>query len=365
MQRIALLCGGQSAEHEVSLRSARSIIDGLVSAGFEVILIAIEKSGRWTLRDPSNYLENADDPALVKLSKASAALALCPGDPAGPILNLSTQKYLERIDVVFPVLHGTFGEDGTVQGLLRLLNLPFIGADVLGSAIAMDKEVAKRLLAQAGIKSAAFITLHRGDSNSPTYEQACSELSSDILFVKPCNAGSSVGVSRVTSAAEYVSAIECAFRYDYKILIEQAISGREIEISVLGNEVAETSLVGEVIPANGHTFYSYEAKYLDPDGSTRLVPTQLDASVLAKVQTIAKQTYRCICCEGFARIDFFLTPQQEVYVNEVNTIPGFTSISMYPQLWQVSGLEFPQLLKRLVELAQARHKRQLNTSFER
>ena len=363
--RVALLCGGQSAEHEVSLRSAKSIIAGLKTAGYDVTLIAIEKSGRWTLRDPDNYLENPDDPASVRLSRSSQAIALCPGDPAGPLLNLDSKQYLPRIDVVFPVLHGTFGEDGTVQGLLRLLDIPFIGADVLGSAIAMDKEVAKRLLAQANIQSAAFICLHRSDSEQPSYKQAYAKLGNGVLFVKPSNAGSSVGVSRVTCESEYLAALETAFRFDHKILIEQAIVGREIEISVLGNEIVEASLVGEVIPANGHTFYSYEAKYLDPDGSTRLVPTPLEPDVLAKVQAIAKDTYRCICCEGFARIDFFLTPQQDVFVNEVNTIPGFTSISMYPQLWQVSGLAFDRLLRRLVELALERHQRQLNTSFER
>ena len=363
--RVALLCGGQSAEHEVSLRSARSIINGLSSAGFDVMLIAIEKSGRWTLRNQDNYLENADDPGSVKLCADGQALALSPGDPSGPILNLATNQYLPRIDVVFPVLHGTFGEDGTVQGLLRLLGLPFIGADVLGSAIAMDKEVAKRLLAQANILSSPFICVHRSDPNPPSYKQACGKLGNGVLFVKPSNAGSSVGVSRVTSELEYIAALDSAFKYDQKILVEQGISGREIEISVLGNEIAEVSLVGEIIPGNGHTFYSYESKYLDPDGSTRLVPTKLNPDVLARIQAIAKDTYRCICCEGFARIDFFLTPQNEVFVNEVNTIPGFTSISMYPQLWQVSGLEFEALLKKLVQLALDRHARQLKTSFER
>lgn len=364
MKRVAILCGGQTAEHQVSLLSSRSILDGFKKLGYEVLLIAIEKSGLWTLRDSASYLDNANDPNTIKLSASSASLALCPGNSQGVFYNLNTKQFLPSVDVVFPILHGTLGEDGTVQGLLRVLNLPFIGADVLGSAVAMDKDVAKRLLAQAGIQSAAFMTLHKHDNLKPDYQQAAAKLNSKILFVKPANAGSSVGVSRVTSQGEFEQALDCAFKYDQKILVEQAIVGREIEISILGNEDPQASLVGEVIP-KGHLFYSYESKYLDPDGSTRLVPTELEPATLKAVQSIAKQTYRCLSCEGFARVDFFLTEKNEIFVNEVNTIPGFTSISMYPQLWLVSGVEFSQLLERLVDLALQRHQRHLHTSFER
>ena len=257
------------------------------------------------------------------------------------------------VDVVFPILHGTFGEDGCIQGLLRMAEIPFVGADVTGSAIGMDKAVCKRLLAQAEIPSAKYLALRAGEAK-PEYQTVSKQLGK-ILFVKPAKQGSSVGISKVTEQQQWRAALDEAFRYDDEILIEEFIRGREIEVSVLGNENPRASLPGEIIP--NADFYSYDAKYIDANGAALKVPVELDAELISAIQTLAVKTYKILCGQGMARVDFFLQ-DRALYVNEVNTIPGFTPISMYPKLWDVSGLPMPGLLDQLIQLAMQRATRQ-------
>lgn len=259
---------------------------------------------------------------------------------------------LRKLDVVFPVLHGTYGEDGSVQGLLRMLDLPFVGPDILGSAVGMDKDVAKRLLRDARIPIADFIALERGEAWSA---KAVWKRLGKPVFVKPANQGSSVGVHKAKNDAELARAVKDAFRYDSKILIEEAVPGREIEVSVLGDARPSASVAGEVIPH--HEFYSYEAKYLDENGAGLMIPAKLSAAEMRKVRDLAVRAYRTLALEGMARVDFFMRKGGGFVVNEVNTIPGFTKISMYPKLWEATGVPYGSLIDRLIALALARHAR--------
>lgn len=362
--RLGVLFGGKSAEHEVSLISAKNIIEGLDREKYDVFLIGIDKTGEWRLRDGYSYLMNHDDPKLVQLYESKECIALVPNRNRKDLVNCADNKLQEslQLDVIFPVLHGTYGEDGTVQGLLKLANIPFVGAGVLGSSIGMDKDVMKRLLRDAQIPVAKFLVLHAYDKEAYDFDRIVSELGCPF-FVKPANLGSSVGISKVKSEEEFSKSIENAFLYDRKIVIEEFIQGREIECSVLGNDHPIVSLPGELIPQ--HEFYSYEAKYLDKGGAQFQIPVSLPLGVTEKIQQTAVKTYRALCCEGMARIDFFLKENGQVYVNEINTIPGFTKISMYPKLWIASGLSYSDLLDRLIELAIERHEKEslLKTTF--
>ncbi|MDR1334186.1 MAG: D-alanine--D-alanine ligase, partial [Holosporaceae bacterium] len=258
-------------------------------------------------------------------------------------------------DVIFPVFHGTLGEDGTFQGLLRMFNVPFVGAGVLGSAIGMDKDVTKRLLRDAGIRIAKYLTFSWHERDSVVYEDARTILG-DVIFVKPANLGSSVGVSKVKSQQDFTKALDEVFSCDNKVILEEFIEGREIECSVLGNEYPEVSLPGEIVLKRD--FYSYSAKYLDGDAADLKIPACLPAEIVDEIRQTALKAYKVLCCEGMARIDFFLRDNREIFLNEINTIPGFTEeISMYPKLWAVSGLPYPKLLDKLVELAISRHQR--------
>jgi D-alanine-D-alanine ligase len=268
---------------------------------------------------------------------------------------------LGKLDVIFPALHGPYGEDGTVQGLLKLADIPFVGADVTGSAIGMDKDVMKRLLREAGIPTARFLVVRR--RGGLVYDEATSRLGSP-LFVKPANLGSSVGITKVRDERQFETAMDLAFSYDTKVIVEESISGLEIECSVLGNEDPVASLPGQVIPR--HEFYSYEAKYIDEEGAVLKIPADLDRETVECVQRLAIEAFQTLCCEGMARVDFFVTDTGTILVNEINTIPGFTQISMYPKLWEASGLTYGELLDRLIELALERHKRgrSLNTNVD-
>ncbi|MFV1986930.1 MAG: D-alanine--D-alanine ligase [Gemmatimonadota bacterium] len=351
--RVAVLFGGESPEHEVSLQSAKNVIDAIDPEKWDVALIGIDRAGRWHTADASRFLLDSSDPRRIRLGAADRAVALVPGADS-EIVVLDDGTPLPAVDVVFPVLHGPLGEDGTVQGLLRLAHVPFVGPGVLGSAIGMDKDVAKRLLRDAGIAVAPFVTVGRRDL-APTWEDLVEELGAPV-FVKPANMGSSVGVTRAGDGREYVKALDTAFSYDSKVLLEQTIVGREIECAVLGNERPEASLPGEIMPR--HDFYSYEAKYLDADGADLAVPANLDAEVTRRVQDLAIQTFQTLCCEGMARVDFFLTADGELIVNEINTIPGFTRISMYPKLWAATGVGYAELIDRLLSLALERAARE-------
>jgi D-alanine-D-alanine ligase len=318
--RVAVLFGGKSAEHEVSIRSAKNVVAALDPKKYDVTEIKISKSARWV---PSESL-------------------------------------FESIDVVFPVLHGPFGEDGTVQGLLKLANITFVGPSVLGSAVGMDKDVAKRLLRDAGIPVSKFLVVTKNDPVS--FVVAKKKLGLP-LFIKPANMGSSVGVNKVKSKKEFDDAISKALQYDTKVMIEEFIKGREMECAMLGNESPVASVVGEIIPH--HEFYSYDAKYIDDDGAGIEFPAKISKTIQKKIQTLAVRTFKTLACEGMSRVDFFLKADGEVLVNEINTIPGFTSISMYPKLWEASGIPPKKLVDTLITLAIARFKRdaKLKTSY--
>ncbi len=359
--RVGIVFGGRSAEHEVSLQSAKSIIGAIDKTKYDIVLIGIDKEGRWYLNDASHYLLHEESPKLIQLQPSPDELALVPGERSGQLINRAGDASIGTIDVVFPVLHGTYGEDGTIQGLLKLANIPFVGASVLGSAIGMDKDVAKRLLRDAGIPVAAFTTLASPEEADP--DRIINELGIP-LFVKPANLGSSVGITRVSSREDLLPAIRLAFQYDRKVLVEEAVVGREIECSVLGNDDPVASLPGEVIP---HAeFYSYEAKYVDENGAALEIPARLEEAERSLIQRLAVKAFKVLCCEGMARVDFFLKANGAALINEINTIPGFTRISMYPKLWEVSGLPYPALIDRLIELAIERHRREraLRTTFD-
>jgi len=322
--RVAVLYGGRSGEHEISLRSAESIIAAMDPQRFEVERIFITKEGRWEPR----------------------AISPEPGGNPG-------------IDVVFPVLHGTFGEDGTVQGLLELADLPYVGAGVLGSAVAMDKEVTKRLLRERGLPVAEFIVLTRGAYN---LEDICSRLPFP-MFVKPANLGSSVGISKVKTCEELAPALKFAEEFDRKILVERGITGREFECAVLGNREPIAAIPCEILPSR--EFYDYEDKYILGTSKT-VLPADLTPEQMREVQRLAVACYQAVHCEGMARVDFLLeTTTGKFYINEPNTIPGFTSISMYPKMWEAAGLPYAELIGRLIDLALERHTERKATRFHR
>lgn len=351
--RVGVLFGGRSAEHEVSLQSARSIIDAIDREKFDVVPIGISKQGQWFVKDASQLLVNAD--RLVKLNGTVDSVAIVPSAGGSQLVNLTSSEKQAAIDVVFPVLHGTYGEDGTIQGLLKLADVPFVGPGVLGSAVGMDKDVAKRLMRDAGIPVARFLVYTRRQQADISWARLSSELGTP-LFVKPANLGSSVGVSKVRSEAELKDAVAEAFSFDSKILVEEAIDGREIECAVLGNDDPVASVPGEVVPQ--HDFYSYEAKYIDENGAILLIPANLSVEESDRVRELAIRTFKTLCCEGMARVDFFLDRQGKLFVNEINTIPGFTKISMYPKLFEASGIPYRELVTRLIGLAIERFERE-------
>ncbi len=362
--RVGVLFGGKSAEHEISLISAKNVIDAIDPNKYEVLLIAIDKNGEWHLKKGYEYLMHADNPKLVHLYGHKETVALVPKNHRKELVSYSGNQLQDslQLDVIFPVLHGTFGEDGTVQGLLKLANIPFVGSSVLGSAVGMDKDVMKRLLRDAKIPIARFVTVCEASRTKVDVDRVVAELGLP-LFIKPANLGSSVGIVKVKEKKEFVPALENAFLYDRKVLIEEFIPGREIECSVLGNDDPIASLPGELIPQ--HEFYSYEAKYIDENGALFKIPAVLDKELASYIQSMALDAYRALCCEGMARVDFFLKPDGEVIVNEINTIPGFTKISMYPKLWEASGIGYSDLIDRLIQLALERHDKEsrLKTTY--
>ena len=358
--RVALLFGGKSAEHEISLISARNIFQAMDKKKYDVLAVAIDKQGRWFIDEGARLLR---DPKISKVAFDSVKQggAVLPGETPTPLVRRSSKGGIGAIDVAFPVVHGPFGEDGTLQGLLKLAGVPFVGAGVLGSAVGMDKDVMKRLLRDARIPIAEFLVFARQDQNVVRFGKVAKALGVPF-FVKPANLGSSVGISKVSRKSEFAGAIKSAFGYDNKIIIEEGIRGREIECAVLGNENPIASLPGEIVVQ--HDFYSYDAKYLDDQGARLEIPARLPKAIVRRIQQTAVQAYRALCCEGMARVDFFLRSNGQVLVNEINTIPGFTKISMYPKMWQASGLSYPRLIDRLIALAleRARNENKLSSS---
>ena len=322
--RVAVLYGGRSGEHEVSVRSARAVMDALDPEKYEALEYFISKEGQWSPRP------------------------ILPEPGAQP-----------DIDVVFPVLHGTFGEDGTVQGLLELADLPYVGAGVLASSVAMDKEMTKRVCIERSLPVVEYVTVTR---EQPGVSEACRSFPFP-MFVKPANLGSSVGISKVRNENELQAAVTLAARYDRKIIVERAIAGREFECSVLGNEAPLASLPCEILPSR--EFYDYEDKYELGQARTQ-VPADLPPEKTDELRRLAVECYRAVECEGMARVDFLLESSTgKLYINEINTIPGFTSISMYPKMWEHSGIPFPSLIDQLIELALDRHRRKQATRFSR
>jgi D-alanine-D-alanine ligase len=360
--RIGVIFGGRSAEHEVSLQSAKNIIDAIDPSKYELVLIGIDKQGQWHLDEKSRFLRPANESGLPELPTTGENLALVPGQQNNQLVAISGEKRLGSLDVVFPVLHGPFGEDGTIQGLLKLANIAFVGAGVLGSAIGMDKDVMKRLLRDAGISVARFIVANRYSSNRIDFDEARDQLGLP-LFVKPANLGSSVGIHKVNNRDEFERAVRDALNYDNKILIEECVNGREIECSVLGNDSPVASVPGEILPR--HEFYSYEAKYLDENGAVLEIPAKLSPETSERIRQLAVKTFTVLCCEGMARIDFFLRNGDEIIVNEINTIPGFTRISMYPKLWEATGISYGELIDRLIQLAIERFEREKRLKTDR
>ena len=356
--RVGIIYGGRSGEHEVSVVSAASIFKHLDRAKYDPVPVLIEKSGQWVLGGRAPEVLSAG-----AVSDARPAGALQPTEPSAAVAG-------SGFDVIFPVLHGPYGEDGTVQGLLELANVPYVGAGVLGSAVGMDKAVMKTLFAAAALPIVPHITVLRREweKDSASIARRAADHLRFPMFVKPANLGSSVGISRAASPADVGAAMKLAFQFDRKAVVEAAVPNtREIECAVLGNDEPEASIPGEVVVTHRDGFYSYDAKYLDPEGATLRIPADIPPATADRVRRISVDAFRALELSGMARVDFLLDGQTgELYLNEVNTIPGFTAISMYPKMWEASGLPYPTLLERLIALALERHeeKQRLRTSIK-
>ena len=396
--RVGILFGGRSGEHEVSLLSAASVFNAIDKNKYAVVPIGITKEGHWVtaadaerllkgeFRHPQERHLRAGDPentpGAAVLANGEAVVVPPEPQPHGGSLtafqtdvasHALTRRVSDRainVDVVFPVLHGTFGEDGTIQGLLELADLPYVGAGVLGSAAGMDKDIMKSLFRAAGLPIVKHVTILRADweANPKKAEKLVASKLKYPVFVKPANLGSSVGISKARNREELGPAISAAAKFDRKIVVEQGVGGkkqkaREIECSVLGNDQAEASVPGEIVPSK--EFYDYDAKYLD-EGSELIIPAKLTKAETKKVQEIAIAAFKAVDCSGLARVDFLMDPKtRKIFLNEINTMPGFTAISMYPKLWAASGLPYPKLIERLIELGIERHEDKKKNQYSR
>ncbi|MDX2045036.1 MAG: D-alanine--D-alanine ligase [Acidobacteriota bacterium] len=354
--RVGVIFGGRSGEHEVSLRSAESIINALDRDKYEVVPIAITKSGKWLASSeatnllPSAVMSSADQHVAIFGDPTEKGLARFGGE--------SESGKRDKLDVIFPVLHGTYGEDGTIQGLLEMADVPYVGCGVLGSAAGMDKVVMKRLFREAGLPIVEFTHFLRSqwEANPSAVESRVVEELGFPCFVKPANLGSSVGISKAVDGKSLNEAIALAARYDRKIVVERGVDAREIEVSVLGNDKPQASLPGEIVPQSAD-FYDYQAKYISADGARLEIPAKLGEAQIKEIQQLAIQAFQAVDGSGLGRVDFFLERETgKLLLNEINTMPGFTSISMYPKLWEASGLGYSQLIDRLIELAFERHR---------
>lgn len=345
---VAILFGGRSPEHNISLLSARNVIDQIDRELFNPVLIGIDKKGNWHLNEGSLKLLHPEDPNRIEMGDRSIPVLISQNTDEHTVIARETNKIMSRIDVIFPVLHGTYGEDGSVQGFAKLANLPCVGCSILGSAIGMDKDITKRLLRDSGIKVADFITVRKNLNDNITYDQVTKKLGNE-LFIKPANLGSSVGVSFARNKNEFEEGLRNGLLFDPKVIIEEKITGRELECAVLGNNFPKASTVGEVLTHGG--WYSFDNKYVDDQGSQTVIPAEIDEETLERCRSLAVQTYQMLECEGMARVDMFLKEDGELLINEINTIPGFTNISMYPQLWKASGISYKELITKLIHLA--------------
>lgn len=346
--KVAVIFGGPSTEHEVSLRSADSIIRHLDREEYAIFPIGIDKEGKWFLLPDHGYIQHDRDPKRIALGDEGQQVLLSQRNGIKGFYDFTDLHLLAEVDVVFPIVHGAFGEDGTLQGVLKSCHLPYVGPDVLASSLSMDKDATKRILSQSGIPVAKGIIGYKAKKKDLKYTKVIEELGLP-LFVKPANAGSSVGVNKVANEEEFYKAIEEAFLYDRKILIEEAIIGKEIECAILGNEEPQASVLGEIVPTRG--FYSYEAKYISDTGALMKIPAEIAEDISDHMRAVAIKAFQSLCCEGIARVDFFLRKDGTFVLNEVNTLPGFTSISMYPKLWEATGLSYSHLLTKMINLA--------------
>ena len=377
--RVAVLFGGRSGEHEISLRSALTVMSAMDPRRYEIVPIGIGRDGRWYLRSDAIAMLQQAPPKLRALGRGGTPVSLLP-EPQGrtlvrsPASNGGTPLAKGRkdampgaLDVVFPVLHGTYGEDGTVQGLLDLTGIPYVGAGVLGSALGMDKDAQKRILRASGIPVVRHFALTRAEADGdPAAARRIADELGYPVFVKPNAMGSSIGISKVKHSRALGAAIADAFQYDRKILIEASCAGREFECAMLGNDRPEASIVGEIV-IKGHEFYSYESKYVDPAGSEVRIPADIPVIVSDRIREISASAFKALSLRGMARVDFLARSDlRELFVNEVNTIPGFTAISMYPKLWEASGLALPRLIDRLIDLAleDARDRSRLKFTYQ-
>jgi D-alanine-D-alanine ligase len=361
--RVAVLYGGKSGEHEVSLQSGASVIRHLDREKFEVIPVSIDKAGKWQWND-LKLIESANSSSLPIFQDAPEMRLITQMNGKAALETAKGDHGFQDIDVFFPVMHGPLCEDGTIQGLLELANVAYVGSGVLGSALNMDKDVAKRLAMAAGLPVAPFVAIRKDEmKNEQKILALLSQVKSNLslpVFVKPANMGSSVGVHKVKEWAQLIPCLKDAFQYDLKVLVEQGIDAREIEVAVLEENPLFTSIPSEISAGGKHEFYSYEAKYLDKDGATVDLPAKISEKQKEEVQALAAKAFRVLECNGFARVDFFLDRKNEkFYFNEINTIPGFTSISMYPKMMEASGVPYPKLLTKLIELALERQKKKL------
>lgn len=353
--RVAILFGGRSTEHQISLLSAKNVIDSIDREVFEPVLIGIDKNGAWHYNEGSLQLLNAEDPKLVEMGALGSKVILSQNTNDHSLVNMNDASEAGKIDVIYPVLHGTYGEDGSVQGLAKLANLPCVGCGILGSAIGMDKDIMKKILRDAGIGIADFFTFRKGSKNNPDYQTVIEKLGTE-LFIKPANLGSSVGVSFVKNEAEFNEAIALGFKYDRKVIVEEKVVGREIEVAVMGNDEPLASVPGEIVTKA--SWYSFENKYVNEDGASLSIPAELDEATTEKVRQLAIDTYMQLECSGLTRVDLFVRADGSMIINEVNNLPGFTSISMYPKLWEYSGLKQKELISKLIGYAIERHEQE-------
>ena len=390
--RVGILFGGRSGEHEVSLLSAASVLNAIDKNKFEVVPIGITKDGRWLTAEHAErllqgkpheerHLRAGDPdatPGAAVLERGEAVVfppqpayreqGLAPFQADAAVARRASDRAI-NVDIIFPVLHGTFGEDGTIQGLFELADIAYVGAGVLGSAAGMDKDIMKSLFRAAGLPIVKHVTILRSDweADPKKAEKRIEKTLKYPVFVKPANLGSSVGISKAHNKKELGPAIEEAAKFDRKIVIEQGVGGkqkaREIECSVLGNDKPQASVPGEIVP--GKEFYDYTAKYLD-EGSQLIIPAKLTKTETKKIQELAIQAFQAVDCSGLARVDFLMDPKtRKIYLNEINTMPGFTSISMYPKLWGASGVSYPELIERLIQLGLERHADKKKNQYSR
>lgn len=342
-KKVAILFGGRSVEHGVSVNSARNIYEHINKDRFEPLSIGITKSGQWYLT-----------PGVTKDISQGKALGLIL-DAQSPGFIIASSGDRIKADIIFPVLHGTDGEDGSIQGLIKAMDIPMVGTGVLGSAISMNKIVAKKLLNAAKLPVTKFVSFHFSEKDQIDFGKVSKTLGGPPFMVKSSSLGSSVGVSKVTDEASFHKAVEDSFRYDDSILMEEFIKGREIECAILGNNPPQASLPGEVVINSKYDFYTFDAKYVDPEAARIEVPAQLDPKIAEKVRDVCVKAYKALSCEDFARVDLFLTEEGKIYINEINTIPGFTNSSMFPMMWNERGVGFSELISRLLDLAQERY----------